>query len=311
MPSYTLYYFNSRGRAEICRILFAAAGVQYNDRRIGYSEWSNFKSKISGSVVPVLEIDGKTQIPQSMAIARYLAREFGFHGRNNLEMARIDFISDCFYEILDDYLRLYHDKEGRIMYDRMSDMRSRYIDMDGRMTFTPVGAYSDHSRRDIDSTAGSDASSGIYTDSYRGDMSSDINSGLSSQRRTGDSGPRGKYSDSYRSDLTSDTYLGSHHRDNAFTEGRMSEMRLRYMETCRRVLPFMERTLEMHHGGNRFFCGEQMMLCDMMCYCALENPLMENATFFNSYPKLIALRERVASHPNIGNYIKRRERSEF
>lgn len=311
MPNYTLYYFNSRGRAEICRILFAAANVHYNDRRIDYTEWTNFRSKISGSVLPVLEIDGKTQIPQTMAIARYLAREFGFHGKNNLEMARIDFICDCFYEIIDEYLRLYHDKEGRIMYERMSDMRTRYMDMDGRMTHGTVGAYPDPSRSDIVSPISSEMSTGMYTDSHRGDMSSDMNSGLFSEGRTGDMGPSGVYSDSYKTDMSSDMSSDSRQRDNAFADGRMSEMRLRYMETCRRVLPFMERTLEMQNGGNVFFCGEEMMLCDMMCYCALENPLMENAAFFNSYPKLMALRERVASQPHIANYIKRRQQSDF
>ena len=28
-------------------------------------------------MLPVLEIDGKTQVPQTMAIARFLAREYG------------------------------------------------------------------------------------------------------------------------------------------------------------------------------------------------------------------------------------------
>lgn len=40
MPSYTIHYFNHRGRAEVCRMLLAAAGVKYNDRRIESSEWA-------------------------------------------------------------------------------------------------------------------------------------------------------------------------------------------------------------------------------------------------------------------------------
>ena len=42
-----------------------------------YHVYFDFFSEMPGSVLPILEIDGKVQIPQSMAIARYLAREFG------------------------------------------------------------------------------------------------------------------------------------------------------------------------------------------------------------------------------------------
>ncbi|CAI9723164.1 S-crystallin 3-like [Octopus vulgaris] len=205
MPSYTLHYFNHRGRAEICRMLFAAAGVQYNDRRIESSEWNSMRSQMPCSMMPMLELDNRTQIPQSMAMARYLAREFGFHGRNNMEMARVDFISDCFYDILDDYMRMYQDGNYRMM----------------------------------------------------------------------------------------------------------SEQRMRYRETCRRILPFMERTLDMYNGGSQYFLGDQMTMADMMCYCALENPLMDEPSMLTSYPKLMALRNRVMNHSKMCNYLKRRCRTDF
>ena len=44
MPSYTLNYFNGRGRAEITRLIFAAAGAQYNDNRI--ADWPATKGYI-------------------------------------------------------------------------------------------------------------------------------------------------------------------------------------------------------------------------------------------------------------------------
>ncbi|XP_029636623.1 S-crystallin 3 [Octopus sinensis] len=215
MPSYTLHYFNHRGRAEICRMLFAAAGVQYNDRRIDCSEWTGMRNQMPCSMLPMLEIDNRHQIPQSMAIARYLAREFGFHGRNNLDMARVDFITDCFYDILDDYMRMYHDKDGRMMFQRSYD------------------------------------------------------NGSSSERRT------------------------------------------RFQETCRRILPFMERTLEMRNGGNQFFMGDQMTMADLMCYCALENPLTDDTSMLSSYPKLQSLRNRVMSHMKMSPYLKNRSSTEF
>jgi len=41
--TYTLTYFDIRGRAETSRILFAIAGVKFTDRRISYTEWPALK----------------------------------------------------------------------------------------------------------------------------------------------------------------------------------------------------------------------------------------------------------------------------
>ena len=43
MPNYTLYYFNGRGRAEILRMLFAAAAVKYMDKRFEFNEWEKYR----------------------------------------------------------------------------------------------------------------------------------------------------------------------------------------------------------------------------------------------------------------------------
>ena len=58
MPNYTLYYFNGRGRAEICRMLMAAAGVQYTDKRFEFNEWDKYRngkfSFLFRSIDPIL-----------------------------------------------------------------------------------------------------------------------------------------------------------------------------------------------------------------------------------------------------------------
>lgn len=55
----------------------------------------------------------------------------------------------------------------------------------------------------------------------------------------------------------------------------------------------------------------QMTMADMMCYCALENPLMEDNSLLSSYPKLQALRNRVMSHLKMSPYLKKRSSTEF
>ena len=48
MPSYKLYYFNLRGRAELARLIFAYAGVEYEDVRFDRNtEWPTiYKNKM-------------------------------------------------------------------------------------------------------------------------------------------------------------------------------------------------------------------------------------------------------------------------
>lgn len=43
MTKYQLYYFDSRGRAEYARLVFAAAGVEYEDIRVSREEWPAMK----------------------------------------------------------------------------------------------------------------------------------------------------------------------------------------------------------------------------------------------------------------------------
>ena len=38
----------------------------------------------------------------------------GYHGKTNLDMARVEYITDCLYDILDDYMKMYHEKNGKL-----------------------------------------------------------------------------------------------------------------------------------------------------------------------------------------------------
>lgn len=94
MPRYTLIYFNTKGRAEPIRLIFAQAGVEYEDRRVDRaSEWPALKPDTPYGTLPVLEVDGKA-LAGSSTIARYLAEEFGLAGADAFENAQIDSISD-------------------------------------------------------------------------------------------------------------------------------------------------------------------------------------------------------------------------
>ncbi|VDD93023.1 unnamed protein product [Enterobius vermicularis] len=93
MPVYKLYYFDARGKAEHIRQLFALAGIQFEDIRITAETWPQQKDDMPLGQVPVLEVDG-VKIGESVAIARFLGREFKLEGKSSLDNAILDMIGD-------------------------------------------------------------------------------------------------------------------------------------------------------------------------------------------------------------------------
>lgn len=43
MPQFKLTYFDGPGRAELIRLIFAAAKVDFEDHRFGFDEWAKIK----------------------------------------------------------------------------------------------------------------------------------------------------------------------------------------------------------------------------------------------------------------------------
>jgi len=99
-PTMKITYFDIRGRAETARLVLAYAEVSFEDDRLPFPPnevWAAKKPSVTLGQLPTLEVEGKT-LHQSMAIARYLAKENGLAGANNLEGAQcdeiVDFVSD-------------------------------------------------------------------------------------------------------------------------------------------------------------------------------------------------------------------------
>lgn len=99
MPKYKLTYFNLRARAEISRLIFALADQEYEEVRFEIDEWPTYKPHMLLGQAPILEIDD-VKLPQSITIARYLAREFNLAGKNNLEQAKADAVVDTNVDII-------------------------------------------------------------------------------------------------------------------------------------------------------------------------------------------------------------------
>ena len=100
-PKVKLTYFNLHAKGEPARLLLAYGGIKYEDYRVSFEdqrEWKAMKPTTPYGSLPLLEWDG-VRIAQSMAIARFLAKEVGLAGRNNLEAAQVDEIVDAVNDI--------------------------------------------------------------------------------------------------------------------------------------------------------------------------------------------------------------------
>jgi len=106
MSEYKLHYFNIRGKAELVRLVFAAAGQDYQDLRYKSPmspdpnitlEWSDeAKAATPLGQMPVLEVDGQKFCQQS-AISRFLAKRFGLMGDDELQAFKVDMVVETMW----------------------------------------------------------------------------------------------------------------------------------------------------------------------------------------------------------------------
>ena len=110
MPTYKLYYFQGKGRAELTRWIFIQAGVPYEDVRLSKEEWAEFKPKTPYGGMPVLEIDGKLY-GGSVPIQRYIAEQHGLAGFNALENFELSTIYDVTHDLVMRIMMLHFEKD--------------------------------------------------------------------------------------------------------------------------------------------------------------------------------------------------------
>jgi len=109
---YKLTYFNFYGRAEAARMLFALAGVQYEDIRLDWTgdAWKELKPKTPFGQLPLLEV-GEKVYGQSVAVTRYLANKFGFAGKTELDKLQADMIVDCIVDLTNGLEPIFEEKD--------------------------------------------------------------------------------------------------------------------------------------------------------------------------------------------------------
>merc|ERR1711972_1220129 len=108
-------YFNLRARGEPCRLLLAYGGIKYEDERIAPpweegSTWGALKDSTPFGQLPVLKWDG-VELAQSVACARFIAREVGLAGKTSMEQAQADEIVDVIQDLVNTWVKLYFAKD--------------------------------------------------------------------------------------------------------------------------------------------------------------------------------------------------------
>jgi len=72
-PKIVLTYFNIEGAAEPTRLALALAGIEYEDKRVQFSEWATMKPTTPYGQLPLLTVDDGAFQTQSNAMLRYVA----------------------------------------------------------------------------------------------------------------------------------------------------------------------------------------------------------------------------------------------
>merc|ERR1719273_839723 len=127
MPTVKLTYFNLRARAETARLLLAYAGVSYEDERVVVpwedpNAWAAMKATTPWGQLPSLAWDGEV-IYTSLAINRFLAREFGLMGNNNVQSAQVDEVMDVIQDVIE---------AGVICGSKKDEMEKRLVERGGQ-----------------------------------------------------------------------------------------------------------------------------------------------------------------------------------
>lgn len=78
----SITYFDAPGRAELARAMLTMKGMEFENKCLGKEDWKQLKSSGTiplGNQVPILTTSDGVTLTQSLALARYVAKQCGFY----------------------------------------------------------------------------------------------------------------------------------------------------------------------------------------------------------------------------------------
>jgi glutathione S-transferase len=109
-------------------MVFAEAGVPYEDIRIESDSWPSLKSsgKPPFGQLPILQVGNRT-FGQSMAIARFIAKRFNLMGSNDMDAFFIDSINEEVYDILGKFYEHHRSPNDDKKSERATELISKFL----------------------------------------------------------------------------------------------------------------------------------------------------------------------------------------
>jgi len=105
---------NLKGRAEVIRLVFAAAEVEYEDIRISMPEFKQkHKADSPFGQLPVFEMMG-VKLCQSNTIARYMAKQHGLAGKDEWENMRCDMVVDAVEDLIRPFMHSFRNQNQEL-----------------------------------------------------------------------------------------------------------------------------------------------------------------------------------------------------
>merc|ERR1712193_379744 len=126
MSKIKLTHYNVRGRGETICLVLAYAGKEYEDKRIAPEDMPSLKPTLPFGQLPVLEVDGVI-IGQSMAIARFLANQYGIAGSSNLVKAQVDEVVDVMNDVQDAMYGTFFEKDEKVKAEKIKKVKEETI----------------------------------------------------------------------------------------------------------------------------------------------------------------------------------------
>ena len=123
MTNYKLTYFDfDGGRGEPIRIAFHAAGIEFEDIRLSFPEFSEMRGDTRFNAVPVLEIDGAA-VTQSNSLSRYIGKLAGLYPKDDLQALYCDealgAVEDTYHQVI---------QTIRLQGDELKTAREKLVD---------------------------------------------------------------------------------------------------------------------------------------------------------------------------------------
>jgi len=125
-PVVKLTYFNVHGKGELIRFLLHAGKVEFEDCRVGFTEWGELKPTTLLGQLPILNWDN-VELVQSNAIARFVAKKVGLAGNTEEEFVYADMMLEHTVDFIKEIIKVRFDKDAAAKQSKAEEFLTKFV----------------------------------------------------------------------------------------------------------------------------------------------------------------------------------------